>query len=635
MPTKFNTANEGQRTDLDPVIPIQMPMYDSSGSQQMMASTGAAAVSVLDSISSGNDDRALGAYSVEAAEIIGQTEGYRAERERILQGLSTAQDKATMERYLKDLSRLRNGEIQGALRPGAASARINQLTKDYINRNPNMAKEFRQIHNGLMDDVTAVAGSTGREVDPDLEALNEITKSAILNNRTTAQEMDYRRQKSIGEAQVETLAAKSRLGTASEADIANAVLSNGAAYYADIVSKMTSAAKDPNFQGMNWYAELTAASIEIEQQTNLMLQQIQLESPMHLSREFQTDLVTKALAPMKGLLAIAEKVDNPKTRLAASNTLRQMTENKNYMYLDKLLGPAVTLYSGTENLGTYLNELHDVSQRLAKQGKAELEAIAKYDPKTRMMLDTIYARGWEQFAADSAAAVDKKEPSFSSGNPTMDKLSLQAQIEYVMRPANKDAAGGLEYIAGNPNAFEAWDKRMDVVNKTKTLRPDELESVLGALKQTSARTLTESASQADITSMRSIRFNALDTKSPFAVGTVASAPNVNYGTAQVPGGLLGDKLVYTDYHTAQLVNRLNQQYRVFANFMPRAQAQKWAAESLDNLTLVSTGEMDTKVQAVDAVTEPPVDQADPLAAEAAQAGMTVEEFKKWANTPAQ
>lgn len=631
MPTKFNTANEGQRVDLDPVAPISMPIYENPSGQPQGtgAAIGESVASILGSIGGGNEDRALGAYSVEAADIIGQTSGYASEKERIMQGLSTATDRATMERYLKDLSRLRNGEIQGALRPGAAAARINQLTKDYISRNPTMAKDFRTIHNGLMSDVADVAGSTGKEIDPDIEAMQEVTKAAITKGISTAEEMSFRRAEAVGKAQAETFAAKARMGVATQADIASSVLSNSGKFYTDLMSRMGSAAKNPNFQGMSWFTELSTAKGTIVQSTNMLLQQLQVEGGFTLDREFQRSLVEQVTAPYDQLIQIAEKVDNPKTREAASSALRKIVENGDFMNYRKELGPVVSLL-GSESLYAYLGDLSNVAARLEKNGQAELEAIAKYDPKTRMMLDSIYAKGWPQFTADAAKQVDDGVPQLSTGNPSVDRMNLQAQIEYVLNPTNKDLEKGLNYVASDLHAFEAYDKRRDLVAKTKGF-----DSVINTLKQNSVRQITEAAHQADLQSMRSITFNALDTSTPFSVGRVSQAPSVDYGTARVPGGLYGDKLVYTDSYTADLVNRLNQQYRVFANFLPRAQAQKWAADSLDSLRLVSSGEMDAVVSATPTSEPKQEEVSDPLAAEAAQAGMSLEEYKAWINNPAQ
>lgn len=587
MPTKFNSSD-----NLNPVAPADAPMYtDSTQPQGLSHATGQALGSVLGALGSpsGDNQAALGAYSVEAADIIGQTSGYKKEKERILQGLSSAEDKATVTQYLQQLSRLRNGETQGTLSPQAAAARINSLTKAYINRNPGLALKFRQIHNGLMEDVHAVSGSTGQEIDPDMEAINDISKTAIAKGISVPEEMNFRRNKAIADAQDQTINARKNLGILTQADLSNSVLSKAGMFYADLIPKMVNASKNPEFQGMNWFTELSAAKAKMIQDTNIALQQAQLNGKLTFDSEYQKNLVAQVMAPMDQLIAIAEKVDNPKTKAAASDALRRIAEDFDIANLRKQLGPMATLLKGTDDLWNYIGDVDKVAKQLQSGQEPALRNLAQYDPKVRLIMDHLDQVGWKQFATNAANNVDTKAPQVQTGNALYDKLNLQAGLSYAIRPTMsfKGMEDGLNYLAGDPNAFEAWENRPDVVNKTKSL-----PSVVDSLHQNSTRLLVEQAHQADTMSTRAIKFDPTNKQSPFSIPLVTGAPKNALG---IPGGTYGTDVQYSDAHSRELVNRLNQQYRVFANFWTPEKMNKWADDALTGIKGVSTGELDKQV----------------------------------------
>jgi len=630
MPTKFNTTGD---RGLEATIPVNAPMDESFQAQGQASYTGASLGSALSALGSGDGSEALGTYSVEAADIIGSTAGYKREKERILQGLSSAQDKATVERYLQDLSRLRNGEIQGALSPQAAATRINSLTKSYINSNPSLALKFRTIHNGLMEDVQNVSGSTGKEIDPDMEAVNNINKTAVERGWTPTQVINYNRMEAVGKVQVEEFAAKARLGLSTQADFSRIMLTASGAKYQEIAANMSAAAKNPNFQGVSWFAELSTAKGQIEQLLNLSMAQAQVDGKFTFDATYQKDLVNQVIAPFNDLLEIAKTVDNPKTRQTASDALRRITENGDFVRMREQYGYLASFMSGKDDLIAFAKDSHEVADNMRKGLLPNLEAQAKYDPYLQAIVDNLKRNGFDGIVAQAATDVDRETPRKSSGVPTLDRLNLQGGLNYVLRPtmSTEGKQKGLVYLAGDPNAFEAWDKRPDVVNVTKSFGVDN-NPIVNALKQNSVRLLTEQAHQADPQSLARIQFNALDPKTPFQI-----TPNINLAASGRPGYLQGADTV--NPHAYDLVTSLNQQYRVFSNFLPRAQAQKWAADSLDQYKLVSSGEMDkivtnTPSQAVKPSQEV-IDAGNTLKAEAEQAGMTLDDYVKWINTPAQ
>jgi hypothetical protein len=577
MPTKFNMSTEGRRVDLDPTIPVQAPVYDDSASEAEAAyntynpQTGGG--NRLSDMFGGNPESVLGDYAVEAGDIVEQTANYASERERIMSGITSATDKETVGRYFAELGRLRRGEIQGALDPLSAAARINALTKKYINRNPGLALKFRQIHNGILDDVPQVSGFSGKELDPDMEAMNDLVKAAAMKGILPAEEQEIRRQEAISAQQVSELEAKKRLGTLAEADIAKTLQQKTFETYSKIWPVLSKASTDPRFKGTDWALDLGHARNQVEQVINTTLAQAQIEGKMVLSGEFQTRLKNDLLAPFEQLLKIAPALNNPATRAQAAKDLKAAMQTNDWINIRKNLGPLVSIYEG--NIPELFAGFSSVAGQLKSGMRGELETLAAHgDVQTRIILGTIDGMTIDQIFADGLVATTNGQPLPPSGMPVMDKMNFQNSLNVALLPTTKPELKAKVFtsLMQDINAFEALSKRPDAI-KQIALVPGAVE----ALKDNAAKQLLQH--RVDANSVNQIKFDAMQ-DNPISVTPFRD--DGKYKQAGMYGDLTRAR---TPSATETLVTKMNEQYKVFEKLIGRSYALKWAAETVDELRL--------------------------------------------------
>jgi hypothetical protein len=177
-------------------------------------------------------------------------------------------------------------------------------------------------------------------------------------------------------------------------------------------------------------------------------------------------------------------------------------------------------------------------------------------------------------------------------------MQFQASLAHAMNPNTDHAQADKEFttLAGQVDAFEAWDKRRDVVTKTKSSL-----NVKNALLDNSNKILAATSSKIDFTDIPVVNFNALKAE-PFSFNRDAAI--VDNPKPEGVLDLYGMHRAFIPPETAQLVNELNQHYRVLSNYMSRPEAQKWAATTLDDLRLSKTDP--AKLLEQGKVTEPDV-----------------------------
>lgn len=539
--------------------------------------------SVVDAFKPVKDDGTadLAAYAAQATDIVQSTAGYSTERERLLQGLVQVapEDKKTLTEYYTQLSRIRSGEMS----PLTASARLNKLTKDYIVLHPHLTTKILAVKQGAFSNIGDVAGTTSQQVaqDADLQAVEDLVKTSAAKGISPQEEQEFRHAQVNDELSKLTFAAQQRAGQINEASISQAYLTQTELFYKDMVPKFIAQTKDPNFKGSDILASLVQARGDLVRNTNLLLQKTAIDNKMILTKEFQDDLVAKGVGTLDSLIELAKSTDNPKARAALSENLRTLSENADQTTLRKKFGPFITLLKGTDGMIGWATYIDDNSKKIAAGLLPSLRAQAKTNPKLSMALDFITSPEYSDNLAKSIDQTAHGQAFAPTGNETVDKVKLQANLDYALAPTTpgpeKDAA--LVVLAGQPHSFEAWDARNDLTEATK-----QAPEVLDALRRASPKQLEEQASQTRIVrdEIGSIQFNALDPNTPFSIAGVQDL-NQFGKTALPPGGLYGDAIRYSSPEALELVARMNQQYRVFSKLMPRPEAQKWAATTLDEL----------------------------------------------------
>lgn len=592
MPTKFNTATEGRRVDLDPVIPVMGEAPDTSESEYRAAGDMLASITEsLDALKKDADLVALDSYAVQAGDIVSQTQGYASERERIMQGITTAQDKETVLRYYTELSRLRNGEIQGALSPIRASALINNLTKNTINRNPGLALKIRQLHNGILSDIPAVSGFSGKEVDPDLEAMQELIKKSVTTGRSVPELIAIENQEITAKQQDAILRTKVSLGTASVADISSSIQNHLATFYGKLAGAMGAAQNDPNFQGANWVWELQSAEATITQTVNAAIAKAQLEGKMIISKDEREAILKDALAPLKAFQTAADKIDNPKTRASAALAMRQIAESGDFMNIRKRIGPMATLMGN--DLMSFLDDFSKVVRQIKDGNRAELEALANAgDVKTQLILSAIDGKSFDQWIATAIADAANDKEFKDSGVPLLDRMKLQAIFDYALnvRTPTEKTEIALAHAMGHPDAFDALEKRSDVMRRVQ-MYPEAIRR----LRNNGTKLLLAAADEARLSDLQSIRF-VPKSESTRGKGTAFSRKEpiflqMDVGNLRGSGSPWGSGVTsLRSLDAAQLVSKMNQQYRVFSNlvgveggFGSKQELDQWFATTLFDL----------------------------------------------------
>lgn len=575
MPTDFNktlgTPNPSQGN------------FDPRSSGINYNSVGDSVVSVIDALKPPKDGEAqLGQYAAAASDIVLNTAGYTTERERLLQALATvpANDKEALTKYYSQLSSLRRGDMA----PLTASARLKKLTKDYIILHPGLTTKILAIQQGAFGDIADVAGVSPQESakDADLAAIEDLVKTAGTKGISVDEEREFRHAQLQDEVSKLDFSAKQRAGQVNEASISQAYLTQTELFYKDMLPKFNAQLKDPSFKGSDILAGLVTARSDLVRNTNLMLQKVAIDNKMILTREFQDGLVKNGSATLDSLIELAKATDNPKARAELSANLRTLAENADYQTLHSKFGTYTIMLTGTDGMIKGAQYISDVSDKIAKGLRPSLNAQAKTNPQLAMALQFIDGPDYQKSIAESIDTTSKGMPFAPSGNETVDKVKLQANLDFALAPTTpaKERSAALSVLAGQPHSFEAWEARGDLIEATRG-SPE----VLDALRRASPKQLEEVATQTRVVrdEIGAIQFDALNPNQPFTISRVLDLNQYGKTQGQPTGGIYGDAIRYSSSSAQELVARMNQQYRVFSNIMPRAEAQKWAATVLDEL----------------------------------------------------
>lgn len=652
MPTKFNTSNDSYRVDLNPQIPIEEAMPDEvqpSAISQAMSATNSdgtnSAAAAFNSLFGGpGEEEILGQYAAEGTGIVGETAGYATERERLLQGLASVdpKDRKSIEGYYKQLASLRAGERQGAsgLSPSVAATRINNLTKSYLIRFPQYSEKIRKLHAGIIGDIDDVSGvkggSGGAGADPDVQAMQELTKNAFMKGVSVQEEIGIANAKALADIQQMDVDAKARLGKLTQPDVSASVLSYANVFYKDQMPGISEAIKNPNFSGKEIVGQLHVLIGTIKSAVNQNLADIQVQNKLIFEDGFQEKLLAQAVGPLEELVKMADKVDNPRDRALLSDNLRKIAQNSDIATLRKRFGPWTTYLQGTPDLVGFAVNAEETMNKIKKGLLPTVRKLAETDVNTRLTLQYLESPEGAQYMADVVLKMNQGKDPEPTGSALLDKVGLQGALDASVAPTtNLDTSlKMLTTAARSPHIFEAMDRRNDIVKRSQGV-----PEIVNTLKGTSAKLLIESASKSS--DIDKISFDVLNPTKPFTIGTAAPPKYTDFGSGmRVPGGLYGEGLTYSDSPTHELVDRLNQQYRVFSKLLPRPEVQKWMATTMDELKSYSVNARSSPDKYLESKITPqtPSPELSPeetaLIIEAKQAGMTPAEYKVWINTPA-
>lgn len=582
MPSNFNQT-------LDVVNPTEGNFNPNAGRVDYQA-VGQSVASAIDAFKPKPDDgsTALAQYASEAGDIVQATSGYTTERERLEQGIASTKpaDREALLKYYDQLSSLRKGDMS----PLTASARLNKLTKDHIILNPQLTLKFLAIKNGMLQDISAVAGASPQDIknESDLKAIEELNATAQKNGRTTVEELGVRQAQTSAELSKMQFDALERTGKINEAGVADLYLSHMQVFYKELVPNVINDAKNPSFTGESILADLLGAKTQITLTTNKMLTDIQLKNKMVLSKEFQDGMLVKALAPLETMIELAKATDNPKARAALSENLRTISENADMEMLRKRLGPMVPLLRGTDGMIEWMTYMSENNDKIRHGLLPELRAQSKYDPKLALAIDFLTGEGFDEAMARGIDDVAHGREQAPSGNETIDKIRMQGGFNYALSattpPAEQEAA--LSVLAGQPGSFEAWDERRDLAEKTKGM-----PKVVDALRRASPKQLVEYSSKSPEIDVSGLEFDALNKVSPFSIPYISRIPYSGataQGSPLAPGAGSAFSSGQAAPATHELVLRLNQQYRVFSNYMSTPELMKWGATTLDALKATKT-----------------------------------------------
>lgn len=513
----------------------------------------------------------LAEYSAKVQDIVGQTAGYKEASDTLSRLLMDAdpRDAATIKSLNDQMAALRRGEIQGRISVPRASLLINNLTKQYTIRFPQLAKEFATLRNSLTSNIKDVAGPGSDQEDPDVKAYREAAETAAQRGWSVQAVIAENRATAEAEAQKREFEVLTRAGTVSMANYSAYATSEAFAAYKRLLPEVQKALQNPNATGKQIAASIDEATAALVLQVRAKTAEIQATTGVLLPVEQVNQLIATVESPLKTLSAIAANIDNPKDRKAFLDNLNGIQNAQNVADLNAIFGTMAPLVN-SDNMFQILDEIHKTSKQLQNRQRAELEALAASgDVKMAFMLNILDTPRYKETIARLVGMHDQGQPAPSTGVPIVDKAALQTSLNIITNPTTspEKKATMLQGVVQDPNIFEAMDKRPDIAG---SIRGNA--AAIKGLQQTGMRLLEQAVTNASAAELDTIEFDATNTSTPF------NSTRLDAALAPIPGEFGSFAMAGAAFANRGLgatVDTLNRQFRVLSQVMPIGEAAKY------------------------------------------------------------
>jgi hypothetical protein len=428
MPSNFQQA-------LPTSSPTMAPISTSGGSSA--AETGAALAQatgqIMDAYVTRKKQQVLGSLALEAQTAVSETSKYQTAKDSIVSKLSVA-DKDTFGQLSGQLERLRKGEVQGVLSPQAANIRLQSLAKGYINRYPRMAGEIRQMLKLVSGDISPDT-KQGDIADPVLKAQYAIVEEAQARGTSPQEVVALRRQKDATEMSKSKLEQAQSEGNYKLPEIMFELVDNKSSeMFSELISGMVSRVKTGQFVKENELTGLHSAMAQGIVDLNKELTNYEIENNVRVDHKQFEDRLKSAYEPLISIAGEADTMEKQKRFASAQDTILKATD---YKYLHDTLGAfAQVAINSPESMFKFMEQMSKTVEQIQKGQLPSLEEAAKYDPKTKMLLDQLKANGksWDLLMKRSSEILSHGAANTSTGVEAIDRLSQKIILDTAASP---------------------------------------------------------------------------------------------------------------------------------------------------------------------------------------------------------
>lgn len=526
MPRDFTAA-------LDSATPRDMPTtFDPDTSWgEALGTIGKWARDSAEAKNAAASEQAVADFALEAQGVVQESSGYTAAFNDLQRAISVAdpKDQATLTGLQKQMDALTRGEMQGALSPQGVQTRLNVLTRNYLTRFPQLTNTIINMRNMIGSNIKATAGLAAEQEDPMDKGVREVNLAAATKGITPKEELRIRQVTAANELQNQTFEMQMRIGGVTLDQIQKNIADNASAVYQTKSNELVGIMNNPNFTvdlATRWY---TAAAGDIERNVRAKIADIRATYNTNIPIEREQQIVDTALAPMKSLMDLAKTADTPQKRLEIKKIMLDTLAADASLEAYKRLGPIAALAKNSDDLLSIVDFVSKISDQVRKGQLPELENLAQYDLKTRMVLDHIKSNRAETDMLGAVGAASQGQDIKPTGLPLIDQMNFKAAIDAGLRPgiSLEQQRKYMEAAARNPEVFSALE-RMSNFRNTMALHP----TAVTMLETNGTAELMRLVEKLSPTQFNSIQFNPNSTSAPFSAPTAA----VSLGTGGVPGG---------------------------------------------------------------------------------------------------
>lgn len=532
-------------------IPVS-PTGNYEGTQAAVQGVAVAGKAFLQS----RQTKVLGDIAGEAQSIVSEASGYQSAKDAIVEKLAQS-DKASFDNISRQLQKLRNGEIQGILSPGAANMRLQSLAKSYINRYPRLAGPIRQMLATVSGDITPET-ETSKISDPILQARYKLVEDAEEAGVSTEEMLISRRAQynrdlhkaNLEDAQITSQKDLPRL-------MWNLVDSQSVETFGQLSSGMVNRIKRGQFLKENELTGLRTAMSAGLAKLNSEVTKYEVENGLQVDHKVFEDRFKSAFEP---LIALATEADTPEKQRRLSVAYDTILKNGEYRQLhDTFQSLTPLIVQSPDQMFRIMAKQTEMIDQIQSGNLPTVEMKAKYRPEELLLLQSLKNNPvrWNEIMAGVAEGVQGKKPK-STGSAALDNLRAAIIVQSAADPGTpkEDAAKLLaNYIyAGEPTQGIIMNKRLHEVLRQS---PDAQKALENQVQQH----LVEVVESTPLSVLKAVKFDFSNPKEPMFTGPMKTTFKSSHGdqfgfqaqqeVVRDLNGYIGAMLIYKDQATTK------------------------------------------------------------------------------------
>lgn len=447
------------------------------------------------------DQRILSKYQSDLLANSGDKNAYNGALRDLNQKLydaSSRNDKAAMTEYMTQLEKLRRGEMSGIMSPTASSLRIQMLTKEWANRYPHLASQFKAIYN---EQGVGGYGGGAEEEDPIQKGMNDVLQESMKTGKTVAEIWEQKELADEVEVLTNRLKIKQLQGENTKPELERVANATLRAAIMDIPNALTQEARAGNLDGANWAIQLENAKVVLGGKLEDIFAEHE-RTGVVLGREWKDSVIQQQMKVMDGLISAAKAADSSDKAARLAKNAQEVRGSELEKFLIEMYGyngAIMVKYPAAVELA---KDLITAQRALSKSGgsKALFEALADSDPRAAGVAALLGDGVLERLVLRNLGFVLSGGAENKEGNP--DPLAGLSPL------ARRTVVGSLERAVQKPG-MQPEDYAGMVVRMASEI-PDKLASNQAALShirnipglrdkvmQVFANTLTGMADQMD------------------------------------------------------------------------------------------------------------------------------------------